>query len=1820
MGVFENKNYNYSLMEIKDENERKAVRKAKMEAVKEFFKVDTITELGTGSGGRTIVYQVNHYAVKVICGVTQKCNGENLNSKIIELDSLIAENLNINKNFCREMINMTILSSITDNTAGKLNIIPFTGTATRLSWKCDSFNRIGVDYAIQMPLAKCLTDEMDTYKFQKQDIPKEHPEDFTKILTVGIDLCDALIVMQMHQNKLIHQDIKPQNIFLYHDNYCLGDFGIAREEDSPQFFQEGTRNYWAPEQANGSSVDHRCDIYSLGLVLYELADTVPVHNHYEQRIDDKKLPELESDIPEGLKKVLSNACEYEPDFRYQTAEAMKKDLCRLMEDPDYVPSSTRDNYYSSRKATSQPGRSQMSSGISLPSRNIMRSGPANFQRQRQANRFLQPETAWKAGKLWYEESRRTGCRFAGLNIDKTIMPLSAVSSNAVNFPINVSTNPEETVGLKPLSGVLKYPETLHNMYLIGEGGIGKTTALNSIMEDTYRDKAYHPAENGKNIIPLFVELSKALADYCSAYHASHSTFIQRYLYMLLGSVDKQYLLSENTEEMSRIMDRDDTSIMENIDQLLRADEEHTQYLLLLDGLNEVSKKQLSTKEKDFLGAPSELIVEEIKELLEKHKNITVIITSRADETLSDLDASFERLFLTGVNEDIIKEYLDGCKISSEQVSKNSRLMETLKIPLFLKLYGELYNTADISTPGEILYSFFSERSTKYTARNRIAEIKMDRQKAGDGYETNSLDEKMQGFILDFLLPELGWYMEKNDLYAVDLPTFKQIIDTVLKEETDTDICGIYGRKYFKEYLKGEDPVPNTQTYAKQLLVLEGPLGEDYVSVIAKYCVYSLGILYANNQNYSFIHQHIRDFFAAMKIITDMKMALYVAEKEKLEETGSNDDNKQTALLCLSSISTEYISETVSLFIGEILKEYKNEFQSVNGESKICIPEGKRSLLTKILALYKKNFSGEASIGIAIHNLLDIFEKARGNLNGMNLSELDLSKCSFNGIPLKEALLNGALVTKHTFFPNGHDSSITCIRISPDGEFFLTGDSCGTVKQWHLKTRKYIQTIIDSEYSINNIQYVHDGAELLVSTIKGACIYDVCCYEIKKNYPKTKFALSDKNAEKLILANNSVLKKAEMLITGYNTIFNNKVEVQILDRVSNTKTKLDIVREDFCANLISFSPDEKYIVLINTHNQLAVFENDSTKKNIAKIPLDAVDNYGTDCEKKVCFATTKNLTVIKEKVYISLCFDSTGRYLAIANDHEIKIIQFQKLLMEYASLGSQTDVMHIGNIVRECLIWQTSVFYFDSESVSSIKFVNKDSFLAVAFSSRTICLYDFSKYPHGNDQKIGSLLSEITCIDETYAKGSNLMITCDIESNILIWYFKNAGSQVSMSNIVPIYDSSLKTIDNITGTANLLYISSKQEGSLRYDAELNKVRIYPQKNKELYNYSVFSHSKKICVTGRENGNICIGSPFTHLNGFVKVSDKRILYMEFSPNDKLLLITLHDAAPQVVDMSTYSVSTLTTFRNKSDKAVFSKDGEFIFCCNGNFIEKFSAETFERINYVKEYCEPYLENLTNHTLNLFKKDMVQYNSSTSIIASPEFTYHQYNSKVTAISCSPDGLYLAVAWSSGKIEIREMETLSCIAILEANNGNVKTISFNANGHYMAIPFGKSSVKIYDTETWHCISILHGISTLDEENPEKKGHSDLVTSIFFDKNIGRITELEKIITASNDGTIKYWNPFSPKITASLSYGDSYKGKLKKFIYIFWKKFDLVAGVITGDDGTTLRCNDICECEKTIYFVPGLDVNGAILHNLNPASDLTKKDLDILKLYGAEID
>ena len=136
--------------------------------------------------------------------------------------------------------------------------------------------------------------------------------------------------------------------------------------------------------------------------------------------------------------------------------------------------------------------------------------------------------------------------------------------------------------------------------------------------------------------------------------------------MLINSFHSQHLISESAVEMTRIMQMDMIFSVQKIDALLRKSPNNVQYLLLLDGLNEVARKQLSIPGNDYMGSPLEFIVSEIHELL-KHSNVSVIITSRADETLGDSKNIFDRLYLTGVSKRAIKKYLTQHEISYKRV-------------------------------------------------------------------------------------------------------------------------------------------------------------------------------------------------------------------------------------------------------------------------------------------------------------------------------------------------------------------------------------------------------------------------------------------------------------------------------------------------------------------------------------------------------------------------------------------------------------------------------------------------------------------------------------------------------------------------------------------------------------------------------------------------------------------------------------------------------------------------------------------------------------------------------------------------------------------------------------------------------------------------------------------------------------------------------------------------------------------------------------------------------------------------------------------------
>ena len=160
------------------------------------------------------------------------------------------------------------------------------------------------------------------------------------IISYSMQIADALEAA--HRNHIIHRDIKPHNIMVTEDGRVkVTDFGIARAATTSTVTNTsnviGSVHYFSPEQARGGYVDERSDIYSLGIVMSEMAtgripfegDT-PVSvalKHIQEDIEGPK--NINPNIPEDLNKIILKATRRSPDDRYQTVSDLKKDLKKL---------------------------------------------------------------------------------------------------------------------------------------------------------------------------------------------------------------------------------------------------------------------------------------------------------------------------------------------------------------------------------------------------------------------------------------------------------------------------------------------------------------------------------------------------------------------------------------------------------------------------------------------------------------------------------------------------------------------------------------------------------------------------------------------------------------------------------------------------------------------------------------------------------------------------------------------------------------------------------------------------------------------------------------------------------------------------------------------------------------------------------------------------------------------------------------------------------------------------------------------------------------------------------------------------------------------------------------------------------------------------------------------------------------------------------------------------------------------------------------------------------------------------------------------------
>ena len=216
----------------------------------------------------------------------------------------------------------------------------------------------------------------------------DHQMTEAEVIKLGCDICTAIETCA--DERIIHRDIKPGNILVHKSgDFKLGDFGIARklENMTGGLSQRYTPKYMAPEVATSMYYDERVDIYSLGIVLYELLNgrRIPfqpnrqinsladIENAVRRRNSGEALPAPSNASP-AMADLILRACAYDPNMRFASATEMKQALMSVANSTYQIAASNLDRTTSVRKAADSYDRT--TSVRKAPAASNQKSAPA----------------------------------------------------------------------------------------------------------------------------------------------------------------------------------------------------------------------------------------------------------------------------------------------------------------------------------------------------------------------------------------------------------------------------------------------------------------------------------------------------------------------------------------------------------------------------------------------------------------------------------------------------------------------------------------------------------------------------------------------------------------------------------------------------------------------------------------------------------------------------------------------------------------------------------------------------------------------------------------------------------------------------------------------------------------------------------------------------------------------------------------------------------------------------------------------------------------------------------------------------------------------------------------------------------------------------------------------------------------------------------------------------------------------------------------------------------------------------------------------------
>lgn len=647
---------------------------------------------------------------------------------------------------------------------------------------------------------------------------------------------------------------------------------------------------------------------------------------------------------------------------------------------------------------------------------------------------------WLSSRKYFHSMRIHGARFASLNIIENILPKGHIAH--LNYDAKSITKEGSSVSALELCQV-----NTDNISIMGDGGIGKTTLLQKIMESEFKNTPDHisPDYISGHTIPFFIELNRCPHDVSSWYDetSQKTNFISRYIASMYTDASSLYNVKA-----------EDIATIEKEFQKTPTDG-NPRYLLLLDGFNEV-----------YSGKNNSARIELSNEIstLSRYENIRIIATSRKTQT-ADYASDFCSIPLIGLEKGDVLSYLKNCGYNSTQrhlISANHNLMKCLRIPLYICMFCAYKHDETLAarfkdvelpeTVGEIFYNFFHHNGTFYNIKKRARDMR-----------TNPFNDMQTAFILDFILPFIGWHFENVDTFDMSKKdVFKLIEDCI---EIMQSICVSLEEIPFEEF--DYDPECLNATAASLTSNNSKDIFENIIDCLQNYLglfyrVHSrsdLDINFSNRIRYAFSHHQFRDYFSAIWDVQLLRIlpCFKLYEYEKMDP--ENDDTnplKGYDVRLSEYLESPYYSYSKTILISEILLEHRNKpiFNKDTGCWNIpAYTSDEQSVLSYALNYCRELIKNGTSTRILTKNIVACILAGRGELSGLDFHELDFTNtnlfnvtCSrFGSSGFLTANFKKASFSETSFEPEEHQDIIVDYQYY--GDHCYTLDMSGLLKCW-----------------------------------------------------------------------------------------------------------------------------------------------------------------------------------------------------------------------------------------------------------------------------------------------------------------------------------------------------------------------------------------------------------------------------------------------------------------------------------------------------------------------------------------------------------------------------------------------------------------------------------------------------------------------------------------------------------------------------------------------------------------------------------------------------